>query len=105
MVPCIYADDGRRHFGNHICRAGGVDERRLCKTRRHHPRSLRLHKLDGGVCVHPRIADQAGCESQQELPLRFSPGTKVEIVETEDNNYVVVIVNGRKWWIDGERVK
>ena len=46
-----------------------------------------------------------GAKANRNCPIRFSPGTKVEIVETEDNNYVVVIVNGRKWWIDGERVK
>jgi len=46
-----------------------------------------------------------GAKANKSCPIRLPPGTKVEIIATEDNNYVVVIVDGRKWWIDGERVK
>ena len=46
-----------------------------------------------------------GAKANQNCPIRLPPGTKVEIIATDDNNYAVVIVDGRKWWIDGERVK
>jgi hypothetical protein len=37
----------------------------------------------------------------------LSSGTKVEIIATDEDGdgYVEVSVNGRKWWIDDERVK
>jgi len=46
-----------------------------------------------------------GAKANKNCPIRLPLGTKVEIIATDDNNYVVVIVDGRKWWIDGERVK
>jgi hypothetical protein len=48
---------------------------------------------------------ERGAKANKNCPIRFSAGTKVEIIETDDNNYVIVFVDGRKWWIDGERVK
>ena len=46
-----------------------------------------------------------GAKANKNCPIRLPPGTRVEIIAADDNNYVVVIVDGRKWWIDGERVK
>ncbi len=48
-----------------------------------------------------------GAEPNKSCPIRLSAGTKVEIVDTDENGdgYVEVSVSGRKWWIDNERVK
>ena len=48
---------------------------------------------------------EQGAKANKNCPIRLSAGTKVEILETDENNYVMVFVDGRKWWIDGERVK
>jgi hypothetical protein len=48
---------------------------------------------------------EQGAKANKNCPIRLSAGTKVEILETDENNYVMVFVDGRKWWIDGGRVK
>jgi hypothetical protein len=48
-----------------------------------------------------------GAKANKNCPIRLSAGTKVEILATDEDGdgYVEVSVNGRKWWIDDERVK
>jgi hypothetical protein len=46
-----------------------------------------------------------GAKANKNCPIRLSARTKVEIVATDGDGYVEVSVNGRKWWIDDERVK
>jgi hypothetical protein len=50
---------------------------------------------------------ERGAKDNKNCPIRLSAETetKLEIIETDENNYVVVSVHGGKWWIDGERVK
>ena len=48
-----------------------------------------------------------GAKANRNCPIRLSAGTKVEIIDTDENGdgYVEISVNGRNWWIDDERVK
>jgi hypothetical protein len=48
-----------------------------------------------------------GAKANKRCPIRLSAGTGVEMVASDENGdgYVEVSVNGRKWWIDDERVK
>jgi hypothetical protein len=48
-----------------------------------------------------------GAKANENCPIRLPAGTKVEIIVTAENGdgYAEVSVNGRNWWIDGERVK
>jgi hypothetical protein len=50
---------------------------------------------------------EQGAKANKICPIRLSAGTKVEIIDTNENGdgYVEVSVNGRNWWIDNERVK
>jgi hypothetical protein len=48
-----------------------------------------------------------GAKANKNCPIRLSAGTKIEIIATDEDGdgYLEVSVNGRKWWIDDERVK
>ena len=48
-----------------------------------------------------------GAKTNKNCPIRWSAGTNVEIIATDEDGdgNVEVSANGRKWWIDDERVK
>jgi hypothetical protein len=50
---------------------------------------------------------RGGAKANKRCPIRLPAGTKVEMVASDENGdgYVQVSVNGRKWWVDEERVK
>ena len=46
-----------------------------------------------------------GGQINKNCPIRISRGTKVDIVQDDDEGYAVVTYQGKRWWVDGERVR
>jgi len=45
-----------------------------------------------------------GGQINKNCPIRLPKGTKVDVINDDDDGYAVVIHRGRTWWVDGERV-
>jgi hypothetical protein len=45
-----------------------------------------------------------GAQINKYCPIRLPVGTKVDIVNEDDDGYAVVTHRGKTWWVDGERV-
>jgi hypothetical protein len=46
-----------------------------------------------------------GGQIDKHCPIRLPKGTKVDVVNEDDDGYAVVTHRGKTWWVDGERVK
>jgi hypothetical protein len=46
-----------------------------------------------------------GGQINKNCPIRLSRGTKVDVVQEDDDGYAVVTYRGKTWWVDGERVR
>jgi hypothetical protein len=46
-----------------------------------------------------------GGQFSKRCPIRLPEGTKVDVVNEDDDGYAVVTHHGKTWWVDGERVK
>jgi hypothetical protein len=46
-----------------------------------------------------------GGQIDRNCPIRLPKGTKVDVINEDDDGYAVVTHRGKTWWVDGERVK
>jgi hypothetical protein len=46
-----------------------------------------------------------GGQINSNCPIRLPEGTKVDVVNEDDDGYAVVTHRGKTWWVDGERVR
>jgi hypothetical protein len=46
-----------------------------------------------------------GGQFSKNCPIRLPAGTKVDVVNEDDEGYAVVTHRGKTWWVDGERVR
>ena len=46
-----------------------------------------------------------GGQINKNCPIRLSKGTKVDVINDDDDGYAVVTHRGKTWWVDGERVQ
>jgi hypothetical protein len=46
-----------------------------------------------------------GGQVNKNCPIRLPEGTKVDVVNADDDGYAVVTHRGKTWWVDGERVR
>ena len=46
-----------------------------------------------------------GGQINRYCPIRLPKGTKVDVVNDDDDGYAVVTHRGKTWWVDGERVR
>ena len=46
-----------------------------------------------------------GGQINKNCPIRLPAGTKVDVVNEDDEGYAVVMHHGKTWWVDGERVR
>jgi hypothetical protein len=46
-----------------------------------------------------------GGQINKNCPIRLPVGTKVDVVNEDDDGYAVVTHRGKTWWVDGERVR
>jgi hypothetical protein len=46
-----------------------------------------------------------GGQINKNCPIRLPKGTKVDVINDDDEGYAVVTHRGRIWWVDGERVQ
>jgi hypothetical protein len=46
-----------------------------------------------------------GGQFSKHCPIRLPEGTKVDVVNEDDDGYAVVTHRGKTWWVDGERVR
>jgi hypothetical protein len=46
-----------------------------------------------------------GGQFSKNCPIRLPQGTKVDVVNEDDDGYAVVTHRGKTWWVDGERVR
>ena len=46
-----------------------------------------------------------GGQINKNCPIRLPEGTKVDVVNEDDDGYAVVTHRGKTWWVDGERVR
>src|SRR5215469_11612518 len=46
-----------------------------------------------------------GGQFSKTCPIRLPKGTKVDVINEDDDGYAVVTHRGKTWWVDGERVK
>jgi hypothetical protein len=46
-----------------------------------------------------------GGQIDRNCPIRLPQGTKVDVVNEDDDGYAVVTHRGKTWWVDGERVR
>jgi hypothetical protein len=46
-----------------------------------------------------------GGQFSKNCPIRLPEGTKVDVVNEDDEGYAVVTHRGKRWWVDGERVR
>jgi hypothetical protein len=46
-----------------------------------------------------------GGQIGKNCPIRLSKGTKVDVINDDDDGYAVVTRRGKTWWVDGERVR
>jgi len=46
-----------------------------------------------------------GGQISKNCPIRLPKGTKVDVINEDDDGYAVVTHRGKTWWVDGERVK
>jgi hypothetical protein len=46
-----------------------------------------------------------GGQINKNCPIRLPQGTKIDVVNEDDNGYAVVTHHGKTWWVDGERVR
>jgi hypothetical protein len=46
-----------------------------------------------------------GGQISKNCPIRLPQGTKVDVVNEDDEGYAVVTHRGKTWWVDGERVR
>ena len=46
-----------------------------------------------------------GGQINKNCPIRLPTGTKVDVVNEDDEGYAVVTRRGKTWWVDGERVR
>ena len=46
-----------------------------------------------------------GARISKNCPIRLPKGTKVDVINEDDDGYAVVTHRGKTWWVDGERVK
>ena len=46
-----------------------------------------------------------GGQFTKSCPIRLAKGTKVDVINDDDDGYAVVTHRGKRWWVDGERVQ
>ncbi len=46
-----------------------------------------------------------GGQFSKTCPIRLPKGTKVDVINDDDDGYAVVTHRGKTWWVDGERVQ
>ena len=46
-----------------------------------------------------------GGQFSKSCPIRLLKGTKVDVINDDDDGYAVVTHRGKTWWVDGERVR
>src|SRR5262249_30651177 len=46
-----------------------------------------------------------GGQMNKYCPIRLPKGTKVDVINDDDDGYAVVTHRGKTWWVDGERVR
>jgi hypothetical protein len=46
-----------------------------------------------------------GGQINRYCPIRLPVGTKVDVINEDDEGYAVVTHRGKTWWVDGERVR
>jgi hypothetical protein len=46
-----------------------------------------------------------GGQFSKNCPIRLPEGTKIDVVNEDDEGYAVVTHRGKTWWVDGERVR
>ncbi|HEY1474293.1 MAG TPA: hypothetical protein VGF53_09435, partial [Pseudolabrys sp.] len=46
-----------------------------------------------------------GGQISKYCPIRLPKGTKVDVINDDDDGYAVVTRRGKTWWVDGERVQ
>ena len=46
-----------------------------------------------------------GGQFSKSCPIRLPKGTKVDIINDDDDGYAVVTHGGKTWWVDGERLR
>ena len=46
-----------------------------------------------------------GGQINKNCPIRLPKGTKVDVVNEDDEGYAVLTQGGKTWWVDGERVQ
>ena len=46
-----------------------------------------------------------GGQFSKSCPVRLPRGTKVDVVNEDEEGYAVVMHRGKTWWVDGERVQ
>jgi hypothetical protein len=46
-----------------------------------------------------------GGQFSKNCPIRLPKGTKVDVINDNDDGYAVVTRRGKTWWVDGERVQ
>jgi hypothetical protein len=46
-----------------------------------------------------------GGQINKNCPIRLPKGTKVDVINDDDDGYAVVTRRGKTWWVDGERVQ
>ena len=46
-----------------------------------------------------------GGQFSKNCPIRLPKGTKVDVINDDDDGYAVVTRRGKTWWVDSERVQ
>ena len=46
-----------------------------------------------------------GGQIDKNCPIRLPKGTKVDVINDDEDGYAVVKHRGKTWWVDGERVQ
>ncbi len=46
-----------------------------------------------------------GAQINKNCPIRLPKGTKVDVINDDDDGYAIVTRHGKTWWVDGERVE
>ncbi len=70
-------------------------------------------KADTYACISWGAAHQytlqsltpKGGQINKFCPIRLPKGTKVDVINDDDDGYAVVTHRDKTWWVDGERVK